>query len=99
MAYSQAMRGDDWVVEFEFKVDGQGSRVYGDGFAFWAVAERLTDPGSAFGVQERFNGLGVFFDTYANAPHKVRRAVTFVCDVIAYDLLTWPCSSLSRMLA
>jgi len=29
-----------WVVEFEFKIEGQGSKVFGDGFAFWVTKER-----------------------------------------------------------
>jgi hypothetical protein len=27
-------------VEFEFKVDGQGAKVFGDGFAFWVTRDR-----------------------------------------------------------
>ncbi|ORX99778.1 hypothetical protein K493DRAFT_313074 [Basidiobolus meristosporus CBS 931.73] len=57
-----------WEVEFEFKVHGSGSGVFGDGFAFWATTN---DPqtGPVFGSVDRFDGLGLFFDTYANSKH------------------------------
>ncbi|KAK9728991.1 hypothetical protein K7432_000628 [Basidiobolus ranarum] len=57
-----------WEVEFEFKVHGEGRRISGDGFAFWATTN---DPetGDVFGSVNNFNGLGVFFDTYANSQH------------------------------
>jgi len=34
------MNYQNWVIEFEFKVDGQGSKVFGDGFAFWVAHDR-----------------------------------------------------------
>lgn len=36
----QPFNYNNWVVEFEYKVGGQGSKVYGDGFAFWLTKER-----------------------------------------------------------
>ena len=36
----QPIEADNWVVEFEFRVDGQGTKVFGDGFAFWMTQER-----------------------------------------------------------
>ncbi|ORY06718.1 hypothetical protein K493DRAFT_295857 [Basidiobolus meristosporus CBS 931.73] len=63
-----ALPTNSWEVEFEFKVDGHGTNIFGDGFAFWATTN---DPqtGPVFGSVDRFEGLGVFFDTYANAKH------------------------------
>jgi len=58
-----------WIVEFEFKVEGQGYRVFGDGFAFWFTKERA-ETGPIFGNRDRWHGLGIFFDTYANGRHK-----------------------------
>ncbi|KAI8827410.1 legume-like lectin family-domain-containing protein [Chytriomyces cf. hyalinus JEL632] len=57
-----------WVVEFEFKVSG-GDRLFGDGFAFWYTTDRRKT-GDVFGNQDEFNGLGVFFDTYANGRNR-----------------------------
>jgi mannose-binding lectin 2 len=48
----------------EFKISGQGN-LYGDGFAMWLTKQRAT-PGNVFGAVDKFEGLGVFFDTYKN---------------------------------
>ncbi|KAK9721024.1 hypothetical protein K7432_003768 [Basidiobolus ranarum] len=64
----QSLPTNSWEVEFEFKVEGQGTNIFGDGFAFWATTN---DPqlGPVFGSIDHFEGLGVFFDTYANDKH------------------------------
>ena len=51
-------------IEFEFKIHGQGN-LYGDGFAMWITKERAA-PGNVFGCADKFEGLGIFFDTYKN---------------------------------
>ena len=51
-------------VLFEFKIHGQGS-LYGDGFAMWLTKQRA-QPGNVFGHTDKFEGLGIFFDTYKN---------------------------------
>ncbi|KAF9347630.1 hypothetical protein BGX26_000897 [Mortierella sp. AD094] len=53
-------------VEFEFKVDGKGDGLVGDGFAVWLTKERA-EMGPVFGNRDNFEGLGIFFDTYANS--------------------------------
>ncbi|KAF8985799.1 hypothetical protein BGZ46_001767 [Entomortierella lignicola] len=53
-------------IEFEFKVDGKGDGLVGDGFGFWLTKERA-DMGPVFGNRDKFEGLGIFFDTYANS--------------------------------
>ncbi|CRK37806.1 hypothetical protein BN1708_016592, partial [Verticillium longisporum] len=40
-------------------------QLYGDGFAFWVTKNR-GQMGPVFGAADRFEGLGVFFDTYKN---------------------------------
>ncbi|KAL9543100.1 hypothetical protein MBANPS3_008282 [Mucor bainieri] len=57
--------GDNFQVEFEFRVDGNSGHLYGDGFAMWLTKQRMTE-GPVFGSVDRFEGLGVFFDTYDN---------------------------------
>ncbi|KAK9686806.1 hypothetical protein K7432_015036 [Basidiobolus ranarum] len=61
-----ALPTSSWEIEFEFKVSGAGANLFGDGFAFWATTN---DPstGPVFGSVDKFDGLGVFFDTYANS--------------------------------
>jgi len=47
------------------QVHGQGTRLFGDGLAFWYTKEH-SEEGPVFGNRDRFTGLGVFFDTYSN---------------------------------
>jgi len=54
----------NWEIEFEFSIHGAGS-LHGDGFAMWLTKQRAT-PGPVFGSADRFEGLGIFFDTYKN---------------------------------
>jgi len=55
-------------VEVEFKISGEASHLYGDGFAFWVTKGRA-EPGPVFGNIDKFDGLGIFLDTYANSRH------------------------------
>ncbi|KEY70221.1 hypothetical protein S7711_04330 [Stachybotrys chartarum IBT 7711] len=54
----------NWEVEVEFKVSGK-NQLYGDGFAMWITRQRAT-PGDVFGHADKFEGLGIFVDTYKN---------------------------------
>lgn len=54
----------NWEIEFEFAISGKGN-LHGDGFALWVAKERA-GPGPVFGSRDRFEGLGIFFDTYKN---------------------------------
>ncbi|KAA8650738.1 legume-like lectin family protein [Aspergillus tanneri] len=54
----------NWEVEVEFKIHGDGN-LHGDGFAMWLTKQRATE-GPVFGSADRFDGLGIFFDTYKN---------------------------------
>ena len=54
----------NWEIEFEFSISGKGN-LHGDGFALWVTKDRGA-PGPVFGHKDRFEGLGVFFDTYKN---------------------------------
>ncbi|CAG8466577.1 7191_t:CDS:2, partial [Acaulospora morrowiae] len=58
----------NWQVEFEFKIDGVNPNLYGDGMAVWFTTDRAK-PGPVFGFIDKFEGLGIFFDTYANSRH------------------------------
>jgi mannose-binding lectin 2 len=51
-------------VTVEFKINGQGN-LYGDGFAMWLTKQRAQS-GPVFGSVDKFEGLGIFFDTYKN---------------------------------
>lgn len=54
----------NWEIEVEFKIHGN-NQLYGDGFAMWLTKERA-EPGPVFGFMDKFEGLGIFFDTYKN---------------------------------
>ncbi|KAH6624945.1 concanavalin A-like lectin/glucanase domain-containing protein [Chaetomium sp. MPI-SDFR-AT-0129] len=54
----------NWEIEVEFKIHGK-NQLYGDGFAMWLTKER-GKTGPIFGSADKFEGLGIFFDTYKN---------------------------------
>lgn len=54
----------NWEIEVEFKIHGK-NQLYGDGFAMWLTKDRAKT-GPVFGGADKFEGLGVFFDTYKN---------------------------------
>jgi len=54
----------NWEIELEFDINGQGN-LFGDGFAMWVTTDRAQQ-GPVFGNKDKFEGLGIFFDTYKN---------------------------------
>ncbi|KAH7162447.1 concanavalin A-like lectin/glucanase domain-containing protein [Dactylonectria estremocensis] len=54
----------NWQVEVEFKISGK-NQLYGDGFAMWITRQRA-QAGTVFGGPDKFEGLGIFVDTYKN---------------------------------
>ncbi len=54
----------NWEIEVEFKIHGKNT-LFGDGFAMWLTKER-GQQGPVFGSVDKFEGLGIFFDTYKN---------------------------------
>ncbi|GAA5955006.1 hypothetical protein JCM21900_002758 [Sporobolomyces salmonicolor] len=63
-----ALAPSSFEVEFEFRVDGKSSTLFGDGFAMWLTKGRAGS-GPVFGSTDYWEGLGIFFDTYANSRH------------------------------
>jgi len=58
----------NYVIEVEFKVSGDSTHLFGDGIAIWLTKDRA-QPGPIFGSVDKFQGLGIFLDTYANSRH------------------------------
>lgn len=58
----------NFQVEVEFKIDGDVGNVYGDGMAIWLTRERAQQ-GPVFGSKDKFEGVGIFIDTFANSRH------------------------------
>lgn len=59
------MTATNWAVEFIININGDRDKEIGDGMAFWFTEDKYKK-GTAFGNDEKFKGLGVFFDTYKN---------------------------------
>ncbi|RXM92587.1 Vesicular integral-membrane protein VIP36 [Acipenser ruthenus] len=56
----------DWELHVQFKIHGSGRKnLHGDGIGIWYTKEKL-QPGSVFGSQDHFVGLGIFVDTFRN---------------------------------
>lgn len=51
-------------IEVEFKIRGEHA-LYGDGMALWLTKTRAQQ-GPVFGSADKFDGLGIFIDTYKN---------------------------------
>ncbi|KAH9889368.1 legume-like lectin [Cubamyces lactineus] len=62
------LTASNFVIEVEFKISGDNNHLFGDGIAIWVTKERA-QPGPVFGSVDKFEGLGVFLDTYANSRH------------------------------
>jgi mannose-binding lectin 1 len=56
---------DWWEVDIAFRVSGRG-RIGADGLAFWFTTEKGDYNGEVFGSSDRWNGLGVIFDSFDN---------------------------------
>ncbi|XP_053621298.1 protein ERGIC-53 [Plodia interpunctella] len=61
----QPLNFDWWEVDIMFKVTGRG-RIGADGLAFWYTTSRGDYTGEVFGSSDRWNGLGIIFDSFDN---------------------------------
>jgi len=62
---------DKWKVEFDFRIDGNGTTAFGrgDGFTFWYLSNPPTGftSGGGLGIPANANGLMVGFDIFNNS--------------------------------
>ncbi|WP_312075150.1 T9SS type B sorting domain-containing protein [Chryseobacterium sp.] len=62
---------DRWKVEFDFRIDGNGTTSYGrgDGLTFWYLSNPPTSftSGGGLGIPANANGLMVAFDIFNNS--------------------------------
>ena len=58
------LTASNWEIEVEFKISGKAT-LHGDGMAMWITKQRAQQ-GPVFGHADKFEGLGIFFDTYKN---------------------------------
>ena len=55
----------NWEVQINFKVSGTTKDLFGDGFSFWYVRDRM-QMGPVFGSKDFFSGMAIMADTYSN---------------------------------
>lgn len=70
---------EHFQVEFDFKIHGEGSSLYGDGLAMWITTHK-GELGPVFGSSDQFQGLGIFFDTYKN--HRPGKTFPYVMAMV-----------------
>ena len=59
----------EWSAMLELRASGQSPHLYGDGLAIWLVKSAHHVEGPVFGREDKWTGLGVFFDTFQNVDH------------------------------
>lgn len=90
-AGTPARMEDEWSMEIDVLLHGKSSSLSGDGMAIWlatrpldgdAVASgRSQSLGPNFGMPARFAGLGLFLDTFDNAPGRHSRRFPYIAGV------------------
>uniref|UniRef100_A0A8C3UUX2 Lectin, mannose binding 1 n=1 Tax=Catharus ustulatus TaxID=91951 RepID=A0A8C3UUX2_CATUS len=65
-----------WEVEVTFRVTGRG-RIGADGLAIWFTEEQGLE-GPVFGAADKWNGVGIFFDSFDNDAKKNNPGVIVV---------------------
>ncbi|XP_051630587.1 protein ERGIC-53 [Manacus candei] len=65
-----------WEVEVTFRVTGRG-RIGADGLAVWFTEEQGLE-GPVFGAADKWNGVGIFFDSFDNDGKKNNPGVIVV---------------------
>ncbi|KAF8331376.1 legume-like lectin family-domain-containing protein [Cantharellus anzutake] len=58
----------NFQIEVEFKITSSSGHLFGDGMAIWLTTRRA-ESGPVFGFEDKFEGLGIFIDTFANERH------------------------------
>ena len=60
---------NEWSAMLELRASGANNNLYGDGLAIWLVKAADHIEGPVFGREDRWQGLGLFFDTFQNVDH------------------------------
>ncbi len=61
--------GEEWTIDVQLRIGGGGISLFGDGAALWLTKEPFQE-GEVFARNPVWTGLGLFLDTYDNAPGK-----------------------------
>lgn len=63
----------------KFRISGQGKTFFGDGIGMWIMQNSFWKEGDLHGVNEKFVGVGVIFDTFKNTENlAAHRDVTVI---------------------
>ncbi len=76
----QSKRGTMWAREalgpvtevsatLNFRISGQGKKLFGDGIGLWLTQYNRQQPGDLHGLDPSFVGIGVIIDTFVNSEH------------------------------
>ena len=60
---------NEWSAMLELRASGASPHLYGDGLAIWLVKASDHIEGPVFGREDKWHGLGLFFDTFQNVDH------------------------------
>merc|ERR1719440_554597 len=69
MTSHQPLTMPEWSAMLELRASGASPHLYGDGLAIWLTKAADHVEGPVFGREDRWNGLGIFFDTFQNVDH------------------------------
>ena len=59
----------EWSATLELRASGASPHLYGDGLAIWLVKASDHIEGPVFAREDKWSGLGLFFDTFQNVDH------------------------------
>jgi hypothetical protein len=65
----QPLHLSEWSAMLELRASGASPHLYGDGLAIWLVKSSDHVEGPVFGREDKWKGLGIFFDTFQNVDH------------------------------
>jgi len=69
MVSQQPLTMPAWSAMLEIRASGQSPHLYGDGLAIWLTKTHEHVEGPVFGREDKWDGLGLFFDTFQNIDH------------------------------
>jgi len=72
----------EWSAMLELRASGNSPHLYGDGLAIWLVKAHDHIEGNVFGREDKWTGMGLFFDTFQNIDHSHHHKHPYIYAVI-----------------
>jgi len=82
MTSQQPFTLSEWSAMLELRASGNSPHLYGDGLAFWLVKAHDHIEGPVFGREDKWTGLGLFFDTFQNIDHSHHHKHPYIYAVV-----------------